>query len=251
MKTRTRHLTVRNLQVHIAFMIFLLTMLLVSIFTKVNAQSVTPNLNDPHLSAKGKFMAGVITTWAGTIPPPVLIADATYGISNRVSLGIVAGTTGELALYGLKFNASLYEKNNFRVLYRMSSIYYPERNGRFLFDKADKHVMAWMLTMGLLDAEWRTTKGIRWSLGMGLLETHCIDGMMNYIFKRTPSADEEKDELPFDVFNTIQGSVSIPLSKRLTLRPEVITILKGTQFIHGDEHKVGPFNIYLRLSYTF
>ena len=116
MKTRTRHLTVRNLQVHIAFMIFLLIMLLLSIFTKVNAQSETPNLNDPHLSAKGKFMAGVITTWAGTIPPPVLIADVTYGISNRVSLGIVAGTTGELALYGLKFNASVYQKNNFSCL---------------------------------------------------------------------------------------------------------------------------------------
>lgn len=251
MKTRTKQLTTRHLRVHLTFFLFMLMLLMVLFLKNASAQTVEQTLNDPYFPRKGKFNAGLITTYTGKVPPPVLIGDVTYGFSNKFSLGIVGGTTGALALYGFKLNALVLQRNNFRVLYRMTSIYYPERHGKFLFDRVDKHVMPWMLSMGLMDAEWRTEKGIRWSLGMGLLETHCIDGMMNLIFNRKPSPEEEEEELEFEVFNTLQGSVSIPLSKKFTLRPEVIAIMKGTQFINGGEHKVGPLNIYVSVVYSF
>lgn len=250
-KDDQNHLRIRNLNEGIALLVFLLIMLIVSFFQDAKAQRANRFQNDPHFPVKGKFNAGLITTYAGIVPPPVLIGDLTYGVSNKFSVGVVGGTTGALALYGFKLSALVFHEKNFRVFYRMTSIYYPERNGKFLFDRADKHVMPWMLSMGLVDAEWRTQKGVRWSLGMGLLETHCIDGMMNLIFNRTPGAAEEAEELPFDVFNTVQGSISIPLSRKLTLRPEVIAVLKGTEFINRAEHKVGPLNIYLSFVYSF
>ena len=251
MKTKSSPFNTLHVQLHIALFVSMMILLSILFFTNAGAQNIRLNRNDPHFPLKGRFQAGVITTYTDKIPPPVLIADVTYGISDKFSVGIVGGTTGALALYGFKLNANIFQKNNFRVLYRMTSIYYPERNGKFLFDRSNKHVMPWMLSMALLDAEWKTERGIRWSLGMGLLETHCVDGMMNWIFNRKAGPEEEEGELPFDLLNTVQGSVSIPLSRRLTLRPEVIAVMKGTQFVRGDEHKVGPLNIYMSVVYTF
>ena len=86
---------------------------------------------------------------------------------------------------------------------------------------------------------------------MGLLETHCIDGMMAMMLGQKLDAEEEEDELPFELFNTLQTAVSIPLSKKLVLRPEAIMVFKGTKFVSGDQHKVGPLNLYLNLVYNF
>lgn len=204
--------------------------------------------NDPYLPGKNRFSAGLITTYRGSaIAAPVIIVDLNYGVSRRTSLGIVGGTTGTLTVIAAKLATSFMERNNFRLLYRMSMIYYPERNGTYLFDQSKQTVMPWMLTMGFLDAEWKTRKGIRWAIGAGLLETHCIDGMMNFLQGKT----DEDGDLPFEWFNTLQTSVSIPLSGRFTLRPEVITIFKGTTLVSGEEKKVAPVNIYFNLVYRF
>ena len=209
----------------------------------------TINANDPYLPIKNKFKAGLYTTYRGSaIAAPVLIGELTYGISNRFSLSVVGGTTGTLALVGTRIAANLYEKKNFRLLYRMSIIYYPERNGTFLFDNNKQHVMPWILSMGFLDGEWSTSKGVRFSAGMGFLETHCVEGMMSALFNQK---EDPKRSLRFELFNTIQTSVSIPLSKKMLIRPETILVFKGTELVSGERYKAGPFNIYLNLVYTF
>ncbi len=205
--------------------------------------------NDPYLPGKHNFSAGLITTYRGSsIAAPVLIVDLTYGVSRRTSLGLVGGTTGTLTVIAGKLATSFLERDNFRMLYRMSIIYYPERDGTYLFDQSKQQVMPWMLTMGFLDAEWKTKSGIRWAIGAGLLETHCIDGMMSFL---RGEFEEEEGELPFEWFTTIQSSVSLPLSKKFTLRPEVITVFQGTSLVSGDQHKVAPLNIYVNLVYNF
>lgn len=234
------------------------TLILCAITHVVLAQESTVNYNqnDPHYPLKGRFNAGILTTYSGLTPPPVLIGNVTYGISNKFSVGIVGGTTGNLAVTGIKLNAVIFQRNNFRLAYRMISVYYPERNGTFLFDRTNKHVMPWMLSMGVVDAEWRTDKGIRWSLGMGLMETHCVDGMKkwlgNLIHHSNGSDSEDDGDLPFEVFTTLQGSVSIPVSKRLTFRPEVYTVFKGTRLINRGEFMVGfPIIATVSLVYSF
>lgn len=217
--------------------------------------------NDPHFPAKGRFHGTLLTTYSSVSPPPVLIGDVMFGVTNRFSVGIVGGTTGSLGLYGLKVNASLLEKKNFKVLFRFMSVYYPERDGMFLFDKDDEYVMPWMLSMAVMDAEWRLPNGLRWSLGMGLMETHCINDMKMWFGMEHDHSLHALDDghvgavdsgALIDVFNTVQASVSIPLSKRFTLRPEVIAVFKGAELIEKGQWKVTfPVNPYLSITYSF
>lgn len=208
------------------------------------------NENDALFPAPRKINLGMITTYTGTTPPPVFIADVTLGVSRKFSIGMVGGTTGALALYGLRFNAILFQQNNFRGVFRMNAIYYPGRDGKFLFDQSIKYVMPWMFTMGIADAEWSTKGGTRWSVGIGYLETHCIDGMMK-LLHLSNDVDGDK-ELPFQLYNVLHGGVSIPLSKRLTLRPEVVVVMRGFNVIvKTPDTKVSPFNPYLNLVYSF
>lgn len=216
--------------------------------------------NDPHFPTRGRFNGTLLTTYSSVSPPPVLIGDVMYGITHRFSVGAVGGTTGSLGLYGLKVNLSLVEAKQFKVLFRFMSVYYPERDGTFLFDKDDEYVMPWMLSMAVVDAEWRLPNGIRWSVGMGLMETHCINDMKMWLGMEHDHSQHAEDGhvgavdsgALIDVFNTVQASISIPLSKRFTLRPEVIAVFKGTELIEKGQWKVTfPVNPYLSLIYSF
>jgi hypothetical protein len=209
------------------------------------------NQNDPLFPGRGKFNAGLLTTYRGTAAPaPVLIGDVTYGVSNKFSLGAVFGTTGTLGLCGLRFNAVLFQQRNFRGVFRWNAIYYPGRDGKFLFDNSIQHVMPWMFTLGVADLEWKTKGGTRWSIGIGYLETHCIDGMMKILHL---SNDMDKDEeLPLHIYNVLHGGVSIPLSKRFTLMPELVVVMRGyTVITKTADTKVNPINPYLNLVYSF
>lgn len=221
---------------------------IVSIILALALHSSFAQNADPLFPAVGKFNVGFISTYTGN-PPPVAIVDVTYGISKKFSLGIVGGTTGELALMGLRINTALYQKENFRIQLRWNGIYYPERNGTFLFDKSIKHVMPWMFTMGIVDAEWKKSKGTRWTVGIGYLETHCIDGMLKLMRLRN---DDGEADLDFELYNVVHGGVSIPLSKKLFIRPEVIVVMKGFEFApKNDESKVSPLNPFLNFVYVF
>lgn len=225
-----------------------------------NLQSRQIFTNDPHFPVKGRFNSTLLTTYSSVAPPPVLIGDVMYGITNRFSAGFVGGTTGALGLFGIKLNVALYDQSDFKILFRFMSVYYPERNGTFLFDRKDKYMMPWMLSMAVVDAEWKIANKVRWSIGMGLMETHCIEDMkMWFGFEHDHSVHGEDDghmgELDsgelIDLFNTMQASMSIPLSARLTVRPEVIAVFRGTRLIEKEQWKVTfPINPYLSFIYS-
>ena len=241
-KMKTNNINHRQLKKQIY--LFAITMFL---FLLVLLKSATAQPGDPYFPAKRKFHAGLLTTYSGVNPPPVFIADVTYGVSRKLSIGIVGGTTGTLALYAFRLNTLLFQENDFRILFRMSTIYYPKRDGTFLFDKRDKYVMPWMLSMGLIDAEWRTQKGFRWSLGMGIIETHCVDDMKMWFSK-----SHFQHEAGPEIFNTVQGGVSIPISKRFLIHPEVIVAMKGVHLVEQGKFKVTfPINPYLNFIYCF
>lgn len=251
---KTKEYKTRYQKMNIGLFIYWLILISMFLTISVKAQVINRNnkdykqfLNDSNFPFYEKFNIGLMTTYAGIVPPPAVVVDVTYGVSEKVSVGILGGTTGAIALAGLKMNSIVLQKKQFRIMYRMVVIYYPQRHGKFLFDKSNKHIMPWMLSMGVVDAEWVTNKGIRWALGMGLMETHCIEGMKKHFSRHH---DEEK-ESPFEIFHTFQGSVSIPVSKKLIFRPEVITVLKGGSLIERGKFKVFPINPYLKFIYTF
>jgi hypothetical protein len=252
MKPIEKQLPLRNVYENLAIMIFMTVLFIISLFQEASAQTTNRFDNDPFFPARHRFNVGLYTSYRGpSIAAPVAIGEVTYGFTKRFSMGFIVGTTGTLAVVGIRLAGSVYQKENFSLKYRMSVIYYPERNGTFLFDRTSQQVMPWFLSTGLLDGEWRMKSGLRWSVGMGLLETHCADGMMNLILGRKPSAEEEKNELPFHLFNTFQGAVSIPLSSRFTLRPEAIFVCHGLHLIGADDPKVSPVILYLNLVYAF
>lgn len=208
--------------------------------------------NDPLFPQKHQFSAGVIAAYTSINPPPSLIVDVTYGITSKFNVGLFGGTTGTLALYGVKINSIIKEMEQVRFHFRFSSVYYPERDGTFLFDRQDKYVMPWMLSMALADAEWKTPKGIRWSAGLGLIETHCIEDMKMWFATSHHGHDHAEEDKLIEIYHTVQVSASIPLSKRLTLKPEVIGVMKGFEFIEQGKYKVAfPVNPYLYLVYLF
>ncbi len=220
-----------------------------------HGETTPRNNHDPIFPRKGKFQAGMMTTYTGRIPPPVLIGDVTYGVSNKFSVGITGGTIGTLALYGIKVNLALVQRKDFRISFRMTSVYYPERDGKFLFDKEDKYIMPWMLSMGFFDAEWKTKKNIRWAIGVGVAETHCIKDMKMWFMssKKHHQHGDCKEMSPslIHVFGTMQGSVSIPISKRFTLKPEVVFVFNENGLIKRGEFKVVPINPYISVVYSF
>lgn len=205
------------------------------------------NRHDPDFPGRRNLNAGVLATFSTHAPPPAVIGDMTYGINARLSVGVLAGTTGAQSLAGLKFSSVVYQRQNFRVMYRMVLVYYPGRDGEYLFDTTDKYIMPWMLSVATFDAEWRARGGIRWSAGMGALETHCIEGMKRYFW----GASDERKVSPFDVFHTFQGSATVPLPGRLTLRPEVIVVMRNARLIRTGDFKVFPINPFIKLIYSF
>jgi hypothetical protein len=218
-----------------------LLFLFIALMNRTKAQS-----SDPHFPQKGKFQIGLLTTYTVTNPPPVLIGNINYGLSRKTAIGLVGGTTGTIGLYALRLNSILLQKDALRILFRMTSIYYPKRHGRFLFDRQNKHVMPWMLSMGTLDAEWSTKSGFRWAVGVGVIETHCVDDMKKWFSK-----SKFKHEGSPDIFSTIQSGLAIPLSKKWLLRPEVFFVLQNGRLIEKEKFKVTfPVNPYLNLIYS-
>lgn len=205
------------------------------------------NQHDPDFPAVKQFNAGVMATYTDIAPPPAIIGDVTYRLNRRFAAGILGGTTGAQSLAGLKLNAILYNKSKFTLMYRMLAVYYPGRRGQYLFDDSDKLIIPWILSMATIDGQFRSARGIRYSLGIGILETHCAESMRKFLFGR---ADERKI-MPVELFHTFQTSASIPLSSRFTLKPEVVLIMKKGQLITKGEFKVFPINPFIKVIYSF
>jgi hypothetical protein len=222
----------------------LLTLMFTALAFLVHGQK---KFTDPVFPSRGHFNTGVIATYTNLMPPPALIADVTYGISDKVALGITGGTTGALALYGFKLNVTILQRSNFRLHFRSMFVYYPERDGKFLFDHEERYVMPWMLSMGMVDAEWKTKKGVRYAIGMGLMEDHSINQLKSWLGK----LDKQAGGL-FESYHTVQVSVSFPVGKHLTIRPEAIVTMQKFRLIEKETFKISfPVNPFLNVVYSF
>ena len=226
---------------------FITLLVVVASTAAIAQQKVAVNNHDPLFPSKGKFAAGLMTTYGGINPPPILIGDVTYGVTRKFSIGLVGGTTGAQWLYALKLNGKLYEQGPFSVNLRAMSIYYPGRDGKFLFDRTPKRIIPWMASLATLEGEWRTERNIRWAAGFGALETHCMVRLQRWLHGRTENAI-----VPIDMFATANVSASFPVTPRLTIRPEVLVVFNTDGLIKRARSMVSsPVNPFLNIVYNF
>lgn len=200
---------------------------------------------DPDFPERKRFNVGTMVTYSNLTPPPAIVGEVTYGFSRKFSAGILAGTTGTQILTGVKLNTVLFRNNSFSLMNRIVILYYPGRSGRFLFDTSHANIMPWMLSMATLDATYLSKNGTRWLLGVGVLETHCVEGMKDFFF----GSSEERFLVPFEFFHTVQTSVSIPVSKRWLIGPDIIFIMQKGSLIRQGEFRVFPIHPFARVVY--
>lgn len=212
--------------------------------------------NDTNFASKGRINIGALVSYSTQTPPPAMIMDVTYGLTKRTTIGVTVGTTGALAIVGIKANKLLWDAKKMKVLLRFISVYYPERDGPFLFDREEKYVMPWILTMLAVDGEWKLRNGIRINGGFGIMENHCVDDMKMWFNRNHKHHDIDADGnmhgSMIDIFTTIQAGIATPLSKRLTLKLEAIAVFHKMRLIQQNEFKVTfPVNPYLYFAYAF
>ena len=98
-------------------------------------------------------------------------------------------------------------------------------------------------------------KNIRWAIGIGAAETHCIEDMKMWFMRakehHAHGGCEEMDPSLIHVFGTLQGNVSIPVSKHITIRPEVVAVFNNRGLIKRGEFKIVPVNPYISIVYSF
>jgi hypothetical protein len=257
MKTTARNS--RYIKIHLLVFVFWLLLLTVLALTSVSAQTSNgsaSNQNDPNFPAKGKVNSSVLISYSTVTPPPAILADALYGVKQKLAIGITAGTTGALGLIGVKLNDIISERGNRRTVLRFVSAYYPERDGRFLFDRKAKYVMPWILSMAVLDSEWKLRNGIRVNVGAGVMENHCIDDMKMWFNRNHDHHDiDENGKMHgslIDIFSVAEIGISKPVTRRMTLKFETIVVFHDFRLIKKEEFKVTfPVNPYVNFIYSF
>ncbi len=177
---------------------------------------------------KGKIIA---TTVTGI--PFVGLGEVAYGITNRLSVGVLAGELGNFTPgYGLRFRYVLAQPSrDFRVYFKVPVIYYPKAR-TFGCPDCDP----WFLTWPTVNAEWHLANGTRVWTGVGVVAAACATTVLG--------GDEEEEEmaegLHEGVWNTIQLGISRPLTRRISFQFEAAVVLKGLKLAASHNWLGGP-----------
>ena len=173
-----------------------------------------------------------ITTLATGIPF-IGIAEYCYGITNRFSVGVIAGARGNSAPgYGLRFRYILAQPSqDFRVYFKAPVIYYPKAKS-FGCPDCDP----WFLTWPAANAEWRLANGTRLWSGVGVVAAACATTVLGRHEEKEPMAEG----LHEGVWNTFQVGVSRPITRRISFQFEAAAVLKGARLASSHNWVGGP-----------
>jgi hypothetical protein len=177
--------------------------------------------HDYLMPAKGQSM---VEFYSGL--PYVALGQYGYGISSKVSLGIIYGHTPFEKGYGLRLKAVIAEPSeSFRLNVKSTFIYYPGMKS--------KDGEPWVLAWPTLNGDLKLKNGSRVWAGVGVIGAACVE----YLFKPGGHAEGpehppghqgavgEKDMLMF--FNTFQLGYSKPLSHNWSFIAEVAPVMEG------------------------
>lgn len=203
--------------------------------------------HDYLLPSKGKSM---IEFYSGI--PYVALGQYGYGLSKRVSLGIIYGYTPFEKGYGLRLKAVIAQPSaSFRINVKSPFIYYPGMKK----DDGEPWVLAWPT----LNGDLKLKNGARVWAGVGLIGAACVD----YLFESgshdggddpdgtTPKPPMEEEDM-FSIFNTFQFGYSKPLSDKWSFVAEVAPVMEGFKLKSPNGFlDTAPIIVTLGLSCSF
>lgn len=105
--------------------------------------------------------SGRISVTAATGVPFVAIAEVAVGVTDHVTLGVLAGQTPALYGVGLRPRVALWRSQSQRITWIAPTLYYPRHSGRFR--------QAWVLSRPTLLLEERAHESVTLHLGVGLM----------------------------------------------------------------------------------
>lgn len=250
----------------------------ISIQTSAQQASSDTTLNDHLFAAKGH---SIVTVATGI--PYVGIAEYAYGVSDRFTIGVIAGSTPIIPGYGIRVRNVLYTNHSNRRIYmRTPILYYPETKGL--------GGEPWILTWPAVNYEIKAKSGIRWSFGFGVVAAACVNDLLDMFGlgahlheNATPGADESAQvhfhNLQFDhhqshmnenndpadndssdhhdegfmggFWNTVQGGFATSIGSRWMFHAEAGLAMNGVALATDDWVGGPPVILTLGFSYSF
>ena len=209
--------------------------------------SARPSKGDYLFPARGKAM---ITATTGI--PYLGIAELSYGVSDRFTVGAIIGRTPSVFGYGFRVRGIVSQKGEkFRVFAKMPAFYYPATDGL--------GGEPWILAWPSVHAEWKYPSGMQISLGVGMVGSACVNGLFGessvadtHTISGHENVDErsgmgfnsmfdQTDEHGFmgDLSNTVSVGISIPTRFGVSFRADLSAVMKGYR-LAGSEWIGGP-----------
>lgn len=184
--------------------------------------------------------------------PYVVIAEFSYGFSEKFSLGLVAGTTPKVPGIGLRLKAVLFEQDpSFRLHMKMPVFYYLKTQGL--------GGEPWFLSWPSLNSEWKLKSGVRISAGIGLVAAACANDLLG-IENHEHATHSHEEHLEFisheaeegfmgGLWNTVQVGAAIPLGLRSVLQTEFALVGQGLKI--ASEDWVGGPPVILTFGFSY
>lgn len=166
--------------------------------------------------------------------PIIGTAEYAYGVSDRLTFGVLGGFTPFEEAFGIRVRTVVYQKQeSYRVYYCTPVVFYPQTN----MPDAEP----WWLIRPNINFEWLANSGLRYKFGGSLI------GVASHqrIFGK-PSNERLVPEL----WSAVHAGVSMPVASQLSFQSEFSYITKGIRTI--DTFFGGPpILAIIGISYTF
>jgi len=152
--------------------------------------------------------------------PYLAIGEYAYGISNRLTVGFMAGVTPSVEGYGIRVRTVLYQPDpGFRIYFCTPVFFYPNAS-------IGGHG-AWWLARPNVNFEWMTPQGFRYKVGGSLI---------GVVSQRELSGDARE---PPQFWDAVHGGISFPVGAAVTLQAEASRVMKGLR-VAGPDWVGGP-----------
>lgn len=166
--------------------------------------------------------------------PIVGTAEYAYGVSDRLTFGVLGGFTPFEEAIGIRVRTVVYQKKeSYRVYYCTPIVFYPQTNM--------PHAEPWWLIRPNINFEWLANSGLRYKFGGSLM------GVASH---RRIFGKSSNEKLSPELWSTIHAGVSMPVATQLSFQAEFSYITKGLKTV--DSFFGGPpILAILGFSYTF
>ena len=166
--------------------------------------------------------------------PFVGTAEYAYGVSDRLTFGILGGFTPFEEAVGIRVRTVVYQKKeSYRVYYCTPVVFYPQTN----MPDAEP----WWLIRPNINFEWLANTGLRYKFGGSLI------GVASH---RRIFGKPLNEKLTPELWSAVHAGVSMPVASQLSFQAEFSYITKGLRTV--DTFFGGPPVLaILGFSYTF